>query len=183
MQVPPRLESLDLTHFDGGRPDGMNIMPREKERLLVWDGTWPDTLASLYRAHATVMQGLWQHWQRKINYRSFEAQCFSCAHWVSGGIWTRHWSFWRILGQRIRQRTRKDRACKYLLQQLSVAVQRGNTVLVMGWVGAISYDSIVGILVSNLNSIFLLVLLLLGHFTVWFHLYFLLWVCSAFISL
>ena len=38
-KVPSRLELAGLRGSDGKRPDGMNIIPWSRGRLLVWDAT------------------------------------------------------------------------------------------------------------------------------------------------
>ena len=50
--------------------------------------------------------------------------------------------FLNDLGRKIRQRIGEVRACQYLLQQLSMAVQRGNALCILGLVGGITNDSL-----------------------------------------
>ena len=45
ISVPTRLEPLGLFQSHGKRPDGMSIISRSSERLLVWDATCSDTFA------------------------------------------------------------------------------------------------------------------------------------------
>ena len=41
----------------GKRPDGVTLAPWKSGYLLVWDATCVDTLAALYRVHATSVPG------------------------------------------------------------------------------------------------------------------------------
>jgi len=40
---------------DGKRPDDATVAPWKSEFVLVWDATFPDTLAASYKVHATSM--------------------------------------------------------------------------------------------------------------------------------
>ena len=55
-----------------------------------------------------------------------------------GAIGPQSLAFLKDLGSRIRQQTGEERAGHYLLQQLSVAVQRGNSVSIRGSIGGLS---------------------------------------------
>ena len=52
-----------------------------------------------------------------------------------GAIGPKSLAFIRDLGYRMKQRTGEERALTYLLQRLSVAIQRGNSASAMGSIG------------------------------------------------
>ena len=52
-----------------------------------------------------------------------------------GAIGPKSLAFIRDLGYRMKQRTGEERALRYLLQRLSVAIQRGNSASAMGSIG------------------------------------------------
>ena len=55
--IPSRQEPTGLMRLDGKRPDGVTLAPWKFSCLLVWDATCFDTLAALYRVHATSVLG------------------------------------------------------------------------------------------------------------------------------
>ena len=63
--IPSRLEPTGLMRLDGKRPDGVTLAPWKSGRLLVWDATCLDTLAALYRVHATSVPGKVERKSRK----------------------------------------------------------------------------------------------------------------------
>ena len=46
LKIPSHLEPSGLYRSDGKRPDGATIIPWQKGKILVWDATCPDTLAT-----------------------------------------------------------------------------------------------------------------------------------------
>ena len=67
----------------------------------------------------------------------FEELCpvFPVAIETLGAIGSKSLAFIRDLGYRMKQRTGEERALTYLLQRLSVAIQRGNSASAMGSIG------------------------------------------------
>ena len=52
------LEPTGLYRSDGKRPDGASIVPWKGGKVLVWDGTFPDTLAPSYSRMAVREPGV-----------------------------------------------------------------------------------------------------------------------------
>ena len=44
-KIPSRLEPTGMSRADGKHPDGAAVVPWSRGQLLVWDATYPDTLA------------------------------------------------------------------------------------------------------------------------------------------
>ena len=119
----------------------MTLAPWHSGCLLVWDATCPDTLAPSYRAHATQESG-------KVAASAEERKCekyqgLPPGHFFTpvaietlGAIGPKSMVFLRDLGRRIREVTDEPRSTDYLLQRISVAVQRGNSIAVQGSTGA-----------------------------------------------
>ena len=136
-KIPSRLEPTGLLRSDGKRPDGMTLVPWKCGQLLVWDATCPDTFAPSYRRQATSAAG-------KIAAAAEELKAGKYAHLdqvylfnpvaieTSGALGPHTAAFLKDLGRRIHQETGEARSSSYLLQRLSVAVQRGNAAAVMG---------------------------------------------------
>ena len=140
-RIPCKLEPSGLTRSDGKRPDGVTMVPWKNGKPLVWDATVSDTLAPSYCDVATSQTGgvaaLAE--ERKISkYSSLDhGHSFTpVAIETLGAIGVRSMLFLKDLSHRIRQRTGEVRAHAYLLQSLSVAIQRGNAISILGSISA-----------------------------------------------
>ena len=136
-QIPSRLEPSGLSRSDGKRPDGITIAPWKEGRSLVWDATCPDMFASSYEALAVSEAGAVAVAAEKRKCDLY--QCLTTSHHfipivveTSGVIGPVAIDFINDLGNRIHVHTLEPKSRTYLLQQISVAVQRGNAVSIMG---------------------------------------------------
>ena len=135
--IPSRLEPTGLLRSDGKRPDGVTLAPWSSGCLLIWDATCPDTFAISYRAQATSEAGRVAESaedRKAEKYRGLPAShSFTpVAIETLGAIGPRSMLFLRDLGRRIALESGEPRSTDYLLQRLSVAVQRGNAASVQG---------------------------------------------------
>ena len=135
--VPSRLEPPGLLRSDGKRPDGVTVVPWKCGRLLVWDATCPDTFAPSYSSHATLAAGevaALAEERKCAKYNGLPVTHFftPVAIETSGVIGVKSVEFLKELGRRVRQQTGDEPAASFLLQRISVAVQRGNTVSILG---------------------------------------------------
>ncbi len=136
-RVPSRLEPPGLFRSDGKRSDGVSVVPWKNSKLLVWDATCPDTFTPSYTASAISEAGAVaaQAEERKyVKYRDLATSHIfvPVAIETSGAFGPRTREFLTELGQRVRQVTGEVRSRTYLLQRLSVAIQRGNVASVLG---------------------------------------------------
>jgi len=143
--IPSRLEPSGLHRSDGKRPDGVTMIPWKCGKPLVWDATCPDTLALSYRGAACSGAGAVAAMaeERKVSkYANLDtSHTFTpVAVETMGVIGTKSMAFLKDLGHRIRQRTGEAKASAYLLQRVSVAVQRGNAISILGSVGGLWSD-------------------------------------------
>ena len=125
---------------DGKRPDGITVVPWKSGRLLVWDATCPDTFAPSYVASANNEAGAvaaLAEERKKTKYAHLDSShTFTpVAIETSGVIGPQSMIFVRDLGRRLAQVTGEERSTTYLLQNLSVAVQRGNAASIRGTTG------------------------------------------------
>ena len=109
--------------------------------MLVWDATCPDTLAPSYSTLAVREAGaVADEVERKKKYAHLE----NSHHFVPVAVETlgvfgsEARSFFKDLGGRIKGHTLESLSHHYLLQRISVAVQRGNTAAILG---SLPYDS------------------------------------------
>ncbi|XP_019850978.1 PREDICTED: uncharacterized protein LOC109581361 [Amphimedon queenslandica] len=107
--IPSCLEPSGLSRSDGKRPDGLTLVPWERGKPLVWDATVPDTLAPSYRSVAVSNSG-------------------AVAALAESKKTSK--SFIKSLGRKIRFYSGDVNAGQYLMQCLSVAIQRGNAALI-----------------------------------------------------
>jgi hypothetical protein len=135
--VPSRLEPRSLGQHDNKRPDGLSLVPWKNGRCLAWDFTCPDTLAPSHINTAVSGPGIVANEaeaQKKTKY----ADLTSTYHFVPvavetlGALGEEAAEFMHELGRRITAVTGERRATEFLLQRLSVAIQRGNASAVLG---------------------------------------------------
>ena len=136
-KIPSRLEPSGLSRSDDKRPDGMSIVPWRSGWLLVWDATCPDTFAASYRILATSEAG-------RVAAVAEDRKAQKYAHLTpsylftpvaiesAGAICPQSWAFLKELGRRLWQETGEAKSASYLLERLSVAVQRGNAAAILG---------------------------------------------------
>src|SRR5208282_388095 len=134
-----RLEPTSLARNDNRRPDGMSLTPWSNGRCLAWDFTCPDTLAPSHLNNAVNGPGVVAN-EAENKKRSKYACLTSNFYFVPvavetfGALGEEAGDFIHKLGRRITTVTGERRATEFLLQRLSVAVQRGNAASVLGTV-------------------------------------------------
>ena len=128
--VPSRLEPTGLLRSNGKRPDGVTLAPWKCGQLLVWDATCPDTFTPSYRTHATLEPGrVAVYWRKTERWTCIE----TCPEVTcSARSLLRPLELVREVGRRIAMETGEPRSADFLLQRLSVVVQRGNCASVLG---------------------------------------------------
>lgn len=139
-KIPSRLEPSGIFRTDGKRPDGITMVPWEKGKLLVWDATCSDTFAPSYLPSATSEAGAvaaLAEDRKKDKYSNLDSShIFTPVAVETLGVFgPLTYSFLRELGRRIYQSSGEENAFPYLIQRLSVAIQRGNSAAVMGSLG------------------------------------------------
>lgn len=137
-EVPCRLEPRGLARDDGKRPDGVTTMPWKDGRCLLWDVTCPDTLAASYLDKAVTGPGVIAtdaETKKRQKYSSINTSIYifqPIAIETLGAFGNNAIEFICELGQRLQIVSKDTRAKMFLLQRLSVAVQRGNAACVLG---------------------------------------------------
>jgi Reverse transcriptase (RNA-dependent DNA polymerase) len=135
--VPARLEPSSLTRSDGKRPDGITLVPWSTGRCLVWDFTCPDSLASSHLHRAVIGPGVVANdseSRKKSKYSNLSAlyQFVPVAVETLGALGEDATALLKDIGRRIAAVTFEPRSTQFLLQRLSIAIQRGNAACVMG---------------------------------------------------
>lgn len=138
--VPCRLEPQGLFRSDGKRPDGASLVPWKSGKLIAWDATCRDSFAPSYRSSSTHSPGAVANLAESSKCRKYQhlspSHCFTPVAFESlGAVGSMTLAFLKDIGRRIHLVTGEARASFFLLQRLSVAVQRGNSALVCGCIG------------------------------------------------
>ena len=140
--IPSRLEPTGLLRSDGKRPDGVTLHGSMVIWLFARLGCHMPryTFAIFYRAQATSESGRVAESaedRKAEKYRGLPASHSFTAVAIEtlGAIGPRSMLFLRDLGCRIALESGEPRSTDYLLQRLSVAVQRGNAASVWGGMG------------------------------------------------
>ena len=140
-KVPSRLEPSGHNCLDGKCPEGITMVPWKHGKPLIWDATFPDILAQLYRAHATRGPGAVAEMaeeMKEVKYNYLTRNYFvPVAIETLGTIGPKFLAFLKDLGRKIKH-TGEEKAHHFLLQQLPVAVQRRNALAAMGAAGGSS---------------------------------------------
>ena len=136
-KIPSRLEPSGLSRVDGKRPDGVTIMPWSAGKPMVWDATCSDTFATSYRAVASQAAGgvaANAEVRKELKYANLShSHCFMPLSVESTGVFgPRTFSFVKDLGRRMTRQSGNVNATSYLKQRLSMAIQRGNAISVLG---------------------------------------------------
>ena len=136
-QVAAMKEPLGLLTSDGKRPDGATIIPWARGKCLTWDATTPDTLAQSHLAATAVNAGAAAAKSAALKHSKYAS--ISATHifvpvavetlgpWNLEGL-----NFIKELGRRLSRVTSDPRETSFLLQRISVAVQRGNAASFLG---------------------------------------------------
>ena len=131
--VPSQLELTGLDRADGKHPNGITMVPWLNGRLLVWDATCVDICAPshLSSSASEVCAAANQAEQTKIKkysyltshaYHSFTPVAFK----TTGVCGPRSMSFLSDFGSCIASTIGDKSSLAYLLQNVSVAIQRSN---------------------------------------------------------
>ena len=141
--VPSRLEPSGLHMSDGKRPDGVSMVPWSSGRFLVWDATCMDTFCESHREESSLEAGGAAAHAERAKARKYahldHAYRFQpVAFETCGTIGPESLPFLRELGRRLRSATGEPNSYIYLIQRLSVAIQVGNSISVLGTLPNIS---------------------------------------------
>jgi hypothetical protein len=134
------LEPTGLTRRDGKRPDGGTLVPWKCRRPLTWDFTCADTFAPISSFQQTSNSaGGAADKAESLKTQKYgdimKTHIFAPIGVETMGAWGREVSsFIKDLSVPLRNHTKEPRANNFLLQRLSMAIQRGNSTSVMGTV-------------------------------------------------
>ncbi|KAI5642071.1 hypothetical protein NE865_05763 [Phthorimaea operculella] len=140
VDVPCVLEPPGLSRADGKRPDGLTLIPWKRGRSLLWDATCACTFAATHLPRTMRTAGLAAEFLAKQKTEKYAGLCqsydFVPFAVETSGVWcAAARTFAKEIGQRLKACGRDPRAGSYLVQQISLTIQRGNAASVMGTFG------------------------------------------------
>jgi hypothetical protein len=135
--MPSTKEPSGLSRTDGKRPDGLTLIPWQGGRNLIWDVTVADTLAvSHLSATSTTAGGAAETAAERKDAKYAElARTYlfiPISFETLGPMSIKTLNFLTDLGKRIAAVTGDRREGSFLLQRLSIAIQRSNSVCFKG---------------------------------------------------
>ena len=131
-----KLEPTDLSRKDQRRPDG-KAFPWHSGKALAWDATVVDTLAATYlpKASKTARAAAETAEDKKREKYAFLSDSY---HFVPLGFETLGSWGWDAsllisrIGKKIKDRTGELRATDFLRQRISIDIQRGHAISILG---------------------------------------------------
>ena len=128
-----KLEPTDLSRKDQRRPDG-TAFPWHSGKALAWDATVVDTLAETYlqKTSKTARAAAEMAEDKKREKYAFLSDTF---HFVPLGFETLGSDAWLLvsrIGKKITDRTGEIRATDSLRQRISIGIQSGNAISILG---------------------------------------------------
>ena len=135
--IPAVLEPTGMFRGDGKRPDGMTLMHWARGRSLVWDATCPDTFAASHISQSSTEAGsaaAQAELKKQSKYDAIaQTHEFIPIAVETSGVWGEHGlNFVCDLGKRISNISGDQKATCYLKQRISMAIQHGNAIAILG---------------------------------------------------
>ena len=129
--VPAILEPPGIVREDNKRPDGMTNIPWSHGRHLVWDYTFPDTLAPSHLQATSIEAGSAAKTAEVRKVAKYQTLAIyytfvPIAIETLGPIGPEAKTFLLELGRG------EPRSTSFLLQWISMAIQKGNAIAIMG---------------------------------------------------
>lgn len=137
VDVPCILEPPGLSRTDGKRPDGLTLIPWQRGRCLIWDATCVGTFAPSHLRQTIRVAGSAAESAARLKRTKYanleQGYDFVPAAFETGGPWGADAKdFVREIGQRMRTKGGDPRSGAFLVQRISLAIQRGNAASVLG---------------------------------------------------
>jgi hypothetical protein len=136
VNVPTVLEPPGMFRTDGKRADGLTLAPWSRGKSLVWDATCADTLCRSYVDATSRSPGAAaerSERRKRDVYSELPSQYSFCPFAVEtmGTFGEEALKLVRDLGARLRASSGDSRETSWLIQRISLAIQRGNAACIL----------------------------------------------------
>jgi hypothetical protein len=136
-EVPSIKEPIGCSRKDGKKPDGMSLVPWKRGKSLIWDFTLRDTFAPSYVSSSSKSPGYAAKLGETIKkgkYKFLENNyIFVPVAMESTGVFGKDGlNLVLEIGRKLAEVTGERRSTSFLIQRLSLAVQRGNAASILG---------------------------------------------------
>ena len=134
--IPAILEPEGTFRDDGKKPDGLTLIPWSRGKCLLWDSTCADTMASSYLSSTSKSAGAAAR-SRELSKRRKYAHATDLYKFSPFGVETmgpfgeEALDLVNDLGKRLFGATKEPRSRSFLVQRISIAIQRGNAACVL----------------------------------------------------
>ncbi|XP_055328595.1 uncharacterized protein LOC129581495 [Paramacrobiotus metropolitanus] len=137
--IPAKLEPRGTSHTNERRPDGCTTFAWQRGMCLAWDVTCVDTVAASHIKSTSAIAGsaALQAEEKKSRFYSYlnGRYIFTPIAFETMGPWgPAAIAIIKELGKRLRSHSGEARSHVFLRQRLSIEIQRGNAVSVLGTV-------------------------------------------------
>jgi hypothetical protein len=134
---PSIREPPGCSRSDGKRPDGLTLIPWTRGKSLIWDFTCGDTFAASYINQSCQRPGYVANLAEENKFKKYQDLMFNFIFIPiaieTSGFWGKQaLHFIKTLGHKISAITGEPKSSAYLIQRISIAVQRGNAASVLG---------------------------------------------------
>ena len=135
-KIPARTEPPGLFRTDGKRLDRMTQFAWKKGKSLVWDVTVADTVCATYVTKCSkspCAAAETRETSKKSKYKHLTDYCFIPIAIETFGAWgSEGLKLIKDIGKKLKEVTGNNRSTFYLTQQISMAIQRGNSSCIFG---------------------------------------------------
>jgi len=138
--IPNILQPPGISRIDGKRVDGMTLIPWSHGKSLLWDVTIRDTLAPSHINESSKKSGSIAEKAERLKHNHYidlkENYLFTPIAFESlGCMGPETKKFVNKLGSLMKSASGEPRSTDYLLQKISIAIQRGNAACILGTLG------------------------------------------------
>ena len=115
----------------------MTLIPWRQGKSLLWDFTCTDTFAPSYISNTSSQVGFAAELAEKKKQTKYQhlqpSFIFYPVAIETSGVWGQHGlSLIKSIGQKIASITGEPRSTSYLIQRISISIQRGNAASILG---------------------------------------------------